>query len=158
MFLAMARANPRSFCWLMLAALLAGAAVASAQSSHKAPVAIIHSGNDVMGQRLAFEIREVVRGSQSMRLVSINEADPCIVVHLVSVDPTVNNSGMSTAMAVTIAYDSNSIPVNGYLLNTVVQTCGSSRAQDCARGIAGDIDSAIELLHQKWPTLWTRLK
>ncbi|MBM3340764.1 MAG: hypothetical protein FJY56_01420 [Betaproteobacteria bacterium] len=124
----------------------------------KAPVELKHSGSDNVGQRLAFELREVIRGSHSMRLVSGREADPRIVVQMVSLEASRSSQGAGTVVAVAITYDGTLIEANGLFLTSVVQNCGSSRVQECARDLAADVDQEIEKLKKNWPNLARALR
>jgi hypothetical protein len=73
---------------------------ALAQSTTKIPVSVNHSGDDNVGQRYAFELREVIRGSHSMRLISDNEADPRIAISVVTIDGNSRSPGNSMAAIV----------------------------------------------------------
>lgn len=126
--------------------------------NERLPVELSHTGEDVVGQRLAFEVREAIRGSQGMRLVTRSEADPRIVVSLVTIEGSSGNRGASTAAAITIALDGNRYPLAGLYLVTVVQTCGTNRVRECARDIAGDIDSQLEFLKREWPSYAAELR
>lgn len=126
--------------------------------AEKIPVVVEHTGRDSVGQRLVFELREVIRGSQSMRLVTPSEAGPRIVVHVATVEGISSSPGTSTAASISIAYDSVSILFSGYFVGSSVQTCGSLRTQECARDMAASIDAAIQRIRTDSPSLWKLLK
>lgn len=124
----------------------------------RSPVVVEHVGKDSLGQRLAYELREVIRASQSMRLVTASETDPRIVIYLITVETSRASPGSSTSAAMTVAYDSDALSLRGYLLTTVVQNCGSQRTQECARDLAASVDEQLEQLRKDWPNLWKNLK
>jgi len=124
----------------------------------RVPVQLRHSGDDQVGQRLAFELREVLRSANGMRLVTPSEADPRIVANLVTLDNSSANRGISTAASFALSLDSIEYPVNGFFLSSFVLTCGSNRVSDCARDIAANIDNQIEWLRREWPTLANELR
>lgn len=144
-------------CIAALLAILTATTGALGQATRKVPVVLEHSGRDMVGQRVVFELREVIRGSQSMRLVTMAEADPRIVVSVVTVEGG-NVPGNSTAAAVSVLFDSSSILFSGYFIISSVQTCGSLRTQECARDMAATIDAGIERVRTGSPSLWNLLK
>jgi hypothetical protein len=52
----------------------------------KIAVQVSHSGNDNVGKQYAFELKEAIRGSHSMRMVGDDEYPPRIKVMLVTLD------------------------------------------------------------------------
>ena len=143
---------------LVTVLLASFAATASVAQSQRSPVVVEHIGSDSVGQRLAFELREAIRGSQSMRLVTAKEANPRIVVYLITIETTVSNPGALTSAAMTVAYDSDELDARGTFLTTFVQNCGSKRTQECARDLTARVDEELERLRKSWPRLWSALK
>ena len=131
--------------------------IAHAQK-YKTPVQLLHTGKDNVGLRLAFEVREAIRASQSMKLVIATEADPRIKVHLVTLDPSSSSPGGSTVAALAITLDGKLIDGNGIFLGVSTQSCGTLRTQECAKSIVADIDEEIETMKKDWPTLARALK
>ena len=150
----MPRTKLRLLALIFVAAL---PSVVKAQST-KTPVQVVHSGKDNVGQRLAFELREVIRGSRSMKFVSGPESDPRIVVQLVTQDNNSSSPGNAASVAMAIIYDGKFVEGNGIFLTMIVQNCGSKVTQDCARDLAADIDQEIEKLKTNWPSLARQLK
>lgn len=139
-------------------ALLLACAVAFAQAAKRIPVVVEHSGTDAVGQRMAFELREGIRGSQAMRLVADRDANPRITIHLVSIDESSTSPGSASALAIVFAYDSDELPHLGYLLNAYVQTCGTKRTSECARNILAYVDQSIEKVRKDRPKQFDLLK
>ena len=113
-----------------------------------------------MGRSFAFALKEAIRRSQSFALVDDDAlpADPRIVVHLVSVDvDNPNPKGISSAISVTIVYDSLQTLGSGIFITASVTHCGRDRVESCAKNTLPDIDSAVEHLRKSWPNLWKNL-
>ena len=145
---------------ILIAAVLALSSLTtnvSAQSSPRAAVVVAHTGDDVVGQRVAFELREGIRASQAMRLVTEAEANPRFTVHMVSQDESSNAPGVSSNIAITFAYDANDLPHLGYFITTYVQSCGTNRTQQCARNLLSHIDRSLEKLRRELPQQYLRL-
>ena len=131
--------------------------MASAQVD-RMPVELDHSGDDVVGQQLAFELREAIRGSSAMRLVVRGESAPSFVVSLVTVESFKSSPGTGTAAAVLLLVDGNGYPLRGFHVGALVQTCGANRVQDCARQLVAQIDGMIEYVKKDWPSLAAKIK
>jgi hypothetical protein len=59
-------------------------------------------------------------------------------IRAVSVDPTDNDSGYSTAISVAFVLG------NTYYITNTIQTCGRTHAQDAARGTLSFLDANIQ--------------
>lgn len=122
----------------------------------KYPVEVAHTGNDSVGTLYAFELREAIRGSNSMQLV--NESfEPRIKVFVVSMDADTPDRGISSAIAITVLYDSLEVPLGGAHLTTILQICGRERVALCARSLLSRIDSQVTLLQERSQRLWKTL-
>ena len=134
-------------------------AVCLAQAAKKIPVAVGHTGPDQVGQSFAFALKEAIRGSQSFFLVDYEtlHKNPRIVVHVVSIDDNPATEAVSSAIGITIVYNSLQTPGNGTYLSSAVFSCGHSRVQSCARNTLPLIDRAVEFLQKIEPSLWKTL-
>jgi hypothetical protein len=149
----MNRQSPIAFASILLF-LIFLPSVSSAQTRY--PVELRHTGDDQVGLLYAFELREAIRGANGMQLV--NEGfDPRIKVSVVTIDADSRNPGISSAIAVTVLYDSLDMPLGGAHLTTVVQVCGRARAAFCARSLLSTIDSEVSRLQQSSQVLWKTL-
>ena len=137
----------------LLALLLSAALVsspASAQDS-KVLVSISHSGQDSVGQRFAYAVREAVRSSNGFRLV--DEESSGLQVSIVTVDPerASSSSGNWTAASVTytmanfIPYEKGN-PQTWYpiYLTSKVMTIGTQRVEEQAKSVMATLDSSLE--------------
>lgn len=125
--------------------------VAHAADEIKASVAVRHAGDDRIGQKLAFALREVVRASHGYQLVSGPSA--LFRVSLNTIDPEYETKykGIVTVAAVIITMrnfnefeDGNPQTWYPIYLNSSVLMVGSDRVEDFAKSILADVDSAIE--------------
>jgi len=122
----------------------------------KYPVEVAHTGDDQVGNLYAFELREAIRGSYGMQLIG-DSLEPRIKVSIVTIDTATPARGLSSAIAVTILYDSLDMPLGGAHLITMVQVCGRDRAAFCARDLLSTIDSQVTRLRDRSPRLWKTL-
>jgi hypothetical protein len=139
-------------------AILLASIASFAQPTKRIPVVVEHSGKDAVGQGLAFELREGIRGSQGMKLVTDDEASPRIKVHIVSIESNSSSPGTGSSMAIVLAYDSDTLPHLGYLLTAYIQNCGTKRTTECARNILASVDQSIEDVRKNQPKHYELLK
>ncbi len=104
-----------------------------AQPSKRTAVAVTHTGEDQVGRSFAFALKEAIRRSQSFVLVDDTLTGPRIVVHLVSVDSYASQMGVSSAIGISIVYDSMETPGNGIFISSSVSSCGRDHAESCAK-------------------------
>jgi hypothetical protein len=89
---------------VIVSSLLLGFSVPSmAEDDSKTPIHISHSGEDPLGMRLGYAVKELIRGSKSFRL-SNDENWSSYRIYLVSLDlaRTGTTKGLVTAVGVTI--------------------------------------------------------
>jgi hypothetical protein len=121
-------------------------------------VAVTHSGDDAVGRTMAFALKEAIRGSQSFVLFEHDYKNPTILVRMVSVEAHAGEKGISSAVAIVIAYDSVNTPASGILLELVVRACGRDRAVGCGKDILSYIDQSTEDLRRNNPDLWQKVR
>lgn len=117
----------------------------------KVTVAVSHSGDDNVGQELAFALRETIRASNGYQLVS--EESAIITVSLVTLDPEVAGSsagGWTVASVAITMYNflpfKEEDPQTWYpiFLTSSVVTSGSYKTDETARSILATVDAAVE--------------
>lgn len=111
---------------------------ATAAFGEKTAVNVDHTGDDSLGNTLAFQIREGVRKSAAMALED-RWGDAAVFVNLVTVDGDKENRGIYTVYAITISRW-NVANVDEYM-NTLVGTCGRRLISECATDIVASIDT-----------------
>lgn len=139
----------------ILSMFVAAAPLQSFAQDSKLPVAVDHSGDDNIGQRLAFSLREVIRGSSGYRLASGREA--LVFISLVTIDPERSPSASGIWTAAAVAYTMrNDLPLDPndpqtwypIFLSASVVIAGMSRVEDQARGILAGLDAQLERYRQ----------
>jgi hypothetical protein len=110
---------------------------ATAQAQESAtPVGVYHEGKDMIGQRLAYAVRERIRRSAGHSLQSSGSRYEILMVSI-DVDPNVRN--VASAVSVTYVWTGPSGP-SLYMSATVI-TVGRQRIDEMAESIVADLDS-----------------
>jgi len=128
-----------------------GSFVYAINETDKISLSVSHSGNDIVGTRLAFSLREEIRASVGYELQSER---PLVTVLLATLDPNSGDSsreGWSTVAAIVVTMR-NDVPYKKgdpqtwypIYLSSVVQICGSKRVEEIAKLILADVDKTIE--------------
>jgi hypothetical protein len=139
-----------------LAALLAGQTYG--QSDPRVPIVVKHTGKDLVGSRVAYELREGIRRSQGMKLIASGNAPTRIVVHLLSTDESSEGDNLSSSISVVLALDFDAAPHQGYLLAAYLHNCGRERSASCAFSMLADLDGAIEKIRRDFPSQYRLLR
>ncbi|WP_140637449.1 hypothetical protein [Methylibium rhizosphaerae] len=131
-------------------ALLLASTVALAQDA-KIRVSVTHSGEDAVGKRLAFSLREAVRSSSGYQLVGPEESG--LEVKLITLDPETSprSSSVWTVASATIVmtnflpYEKRN-PQTWYpiYMTSVVMTVGANRTDEQAKSILATLDDSLE--------------
>ncbi|MDD3582155.1 MAG: hypothetical protein PHW74_14205 [Desulfobacca sp.] len=95
---------------------------------------VYHSGDDSVGQRLVYRIKEEIRQSSSLRLTKSDE--PRILVSIVTLEKDELYPGRSTIYSMVIRAEID----EEYYLNQFVGFCGVKRIKDVAEEIIAEID------------------
>lgn len=136
---------------LLLVLLFIFASSIAIAQDNKVKISLYHSGEDIIGKRLAFSIREVIRSSSGYRLVPTNEAG--MEIRLTSLDPDTTNqkTGNWTVAAVAIVmtnffpYEKGN-PQTWYpiYMTSVLMTVGTQRVEEQAKSILATVDEELE--------------
>ena len=118
-------------------------------SAQTMPVLVDHTGDDVVGQRLAYLVKDEVRRSGSFNLV-YDETDAIYQVHLITLDP---DEGYPQGWTI---YSASFVLSNEYgfddYLTSKVGYCGSAKLQGCAENIVQEVgiwnENFLETLSQ----------
>ena len=120
-------------------------------AEEKIGVSVSHSGDDVVGQKLAFSLKEVIRGSNGYQLISGPAAS--MRVALVTLEPENSNSRKGTWTVASVVITMRNFnqyvktePHSWYpiFLTSLVMTSGSNRVEDTAKSILASVDAALE--------------
>lgn len=141
---------------VVLAMMLAAPATSAAEQQ-TIPVHVDHTGQDMVGQRFAYQLREAVRGSTAYRLEQ--STDAMFTIHLVTLDPDdeleTRNSRTIAAIAMTM---SNLVPFERgnpqtwlpIYMQSVVVIVGANQLKSMAQSVLADFDVAVESVKQQY--------
>lgn len=129
-----------------------------AAMAQKIPMTVDHSGEDPVGKVFAFELREAIQGSHSARLINAESLEPRVRVSIVSMDTSVGTVGLSSAMGISVSYDSMDVPLQGALITTYAYHCGKNVAAQCAREVLAMLVEAAESLQKRKGDFYKKLK
>lgn len=117
----------------------------------KITVSVDHSGDDNIGVRLAFAVREAIRASSGYRLVSENAV---LRISLITIDPERSPAAGGVWTVAAISYTmrndlplDKSNPQTWYPINlsASVITAGYSRVDDQAKAVLAGLDKQVDL-------------
>lgn len=148
----------RVSCAVILLLTSSGGSNAQSQPPQKkTSISVSRSGTDVVGESLAYAVREELRKSQAFNLAQ--EKESLFNIELISLDMDIAaKSGASSAIAVTFTmsnlrpHDSKD-PQTWYplYLRGFVLLVGRNRVDQQARSIVASLDAAIEDLKSSMP-------
>jgi len=96
------------------------------------PIMIENTGDDNVGRRLIYEIKEGIKESKSMKLSLINELG--IKISIVTLEGDRDNPGNYTLYSISFLWN-NPEQIFPFYLTSSVGNCGSSRVEDVAKSI-----------------------
>jgi len=146
--------------------LLLAPAICFGQEAKKIPVAVEYSEDDEAERRIAFDLKEAIRASQSFVLVDNGWPTKArVTVHIVAsgIKMTNNVNTLNTAsiaLAEGITYNSPTLARGtrgGVLLFLGIRHCEQPQFALCAKEILPDIARAVDTLRRDSPTLWQTL-
>jgi hypothetical protein len=123
----------------------------------KVPVEVVHRGTDSVGLEAAYALKENIRKSHGMALVT--DTQPRIRVLLLSLDSDMKDEdNYASVIGTAIVFDSSSAPGRGVFLAFVVSVVGAEKDRLYADSLIGHIDEQIERLRRDWPELYMQLR
>jgi hypothetical protein len=146
--------NPLYFLFLFclgLAIPIPSAVAQAKRSEQKLPVFVSFSGDDAVGQDLAYSVREELRKSAAFNSVTAKEA--IFFINLVSLDLSVGNERNGSWSAVAVSYVMENLlpleegnPQTWYKIHmtTNLFTVGRNRTESVAKSIVSTLDREIE--------------
>lgn len=117
---------------------------AHAESGNLGPVPVSFQSQcdyDLVGQRIAYRIREGVRSSSSMRLSNVS-GGAIIEARLLCLNSSLENSSTRSIHSLIIVFPNYPSPYD-YLLASSIGSCGSDRVDSCADTMIARIDSVL---------------
>ena len=135
----------------MLLLMFLSTAAARAQPGQKVQVSVSQAGDDIVGSRLAFAVREEIRRSAAYELTDVSKS--LFNISLVSLDLAVSGEtkGVRSSAAMNVTMMNllpfkKSDPQTWYPIHidAFLLTVGSSRVDEQAKSIVADFDAAVE--------------
>jgi hypothetical protein len=113
------------------------------------PVEIMETAPDTVGSRLAYQVKENIQKSASMRLTY--EKEVRLQMFLVTLDPYANKpgAGISTVYSVVYAWMNPQQPIlmlGPIFMRQFVGTCGTSYLKECAEIITAKAYEQFEVM------------
>jgi len=114
----------------------------------KIPAAVVHSGSDPVGMSVADNLRDELNRSGRYRLVDRDQA--LFQIRIVTIDPSVGDDGISTAIAVTYLA-ANVLPVEPknpqtwlpIYLSDAIHIAGRNQTAAVAQQMVSELDQQI---------------
>jgi len=106
-------------------------------------ISVSHSGDDMVGGTLAYELREKIKASNQMELGRLDELVNGIVVSLVTIDPEKESKVEGTQTAYSVTWNYLIVKRDGtaqFYLSSSVGICGTDRVTSCAQNLAVNTD------------------
>ncbi|RUO38134.1 hypothetical protein CWE13_00325 [Aliidiomarina shirensis] len=115
---------------------------ATANDDFKYPVYVSHSGDDSVGSRVAFNVRNLVRSSPHLKL-SNDTNEPHFGFYLISTPLDSEYASSASAFSLVFTFDPGTNRYAERLLTAMVGRCGSSRVASCAEDYVANLDEEI---------------
>lgn len=113
-------------------------------SSAQIPVRIDTNADDIVGRRVAFNLREVVASSKQFD-IGVVKSKPKLVISLITLATPVSEDGIATVYSAAFTWDDPDNPA-AWHLSHIVGSCGGNRVRSCAESIAAE---AAQLYEQR---------
>ncbi len=129
---------------LLLLTLVAFATPFPSKADNKVPISItVQSANDQIVERVAYEFKEAIRRSASMRLVQPGRE---VLIHLMLVAvPPVPNSYASYSITWILRGPEKGL---NYYITSSAATCGTMKVKECAESLVAATD--VEATNWGW--------
>ncbi len=119
--------------------------ITKAQNYDVLSVEFRHTGDDAVGTRLAYNVREEIRDSKSMNLTYDDDKVRMQLI-LVTLEPG-NSNSYSTVYSATWVWNNPEQPFPFYI-TSVVGTCGTSRVSEVAQDLVAQTDKHLNDLRR----------
>jgi hypothetical protein len=118
------------------------------QAERKIPVEIVHKGQDAIGSRLVYQLKEHIRRSEGLRLSSTNE--PRLIIFLISKELSVENVRMEPAstFGFTLTWSRDGKSEYPIFFNSGIFVFESKRLNEHAESIVSDIDKTADFVRK----------
>lgn len=120
--------------WITIAAFFL-----AAQTANSAPIYVSHSGDDTVGQKLAYNLRESIAKSAQHNLV-YTKKDAAFSIVLITLK---DNDAPATIYSAVLTIPQNGGEGLSYFINSIAGHCGSAKTPACADDIIAMFDQEI---------------
>jgi hypothetical protein len=124
----------------------------------KVPVEVQHTGDDSVGLRVAYTLKENIRKSQGMVLVTDTQARMKVVLVSLNIPLLTDDRTNYSAISVAIVFDSLDVPAGGVFLTSMVYDVGRDRVVLVAEMMLAALDREIDRLRRLWPSLYSQMQ
>lgn len=124
--------------------------------AQKIPIYVHDDGVDLVGKNVILALKEAIQGSESMALIT-DQTPPHIKLRILTMDDSIRDQGLSSAIAVSFVYDSFDTPLYGMYIMMSVSMCGKDKVENCAQNLLTTTATAIDRLRKRSPDLWEKL-
>jgi hypothetical protein len=108
------------------------------------PIEVAHTGDDTVGKKLVYFLKESIQASSSMHLYTSDDSLR-IQLSIVTLEDNPKNPGSSSVYSVTWLWN-NEQTLWPYYLTSSVGYCGSDRVKSCAESLtAGTYEEAEKI-------------
>lgn len=116
--------------------------------SSQVKIYVDHSGADLIGRRLAFQIKEVINNSSSMTTTYL-KSDATIIINLITMEDFNSEGYLSIYSVSWLTHNSEGCVFNYVFLSSTIGYTGTERVNECAEGLVADTDKLIQGLIQE---------
>ncbi|MBI2380196.1 MAG: hypothetical protein HYV16_05550 [Gammaproteobacteria bacterium] len=107
----------------------------------KDPVQVLHTGNDIVGERLVYAIKEGVQRSASMRISESERGRVGVIISSVDMKDGGLDGVSAYSIVWVLAQEGNGVSI---YIDSTVGFCGGLRVAECADAIVARTSSRIE--------------
>ena len=134
----------RRICWVIMAVCFV-LMPQDVPAQQKVAICFDHTGNDSVGSRLAYKVKEGIRRSAGLRLT--NKDDAKAIMHLGTIDLVDEHPGSATAFAYTLTFRSADGP-EIYIAGGVGKS-GTNLVNESAEELVAFIDREVDFRRPK---------
>jgi hypothetical protein len=124
--------------------------VINAAELKKFPLAVSHADEDLVGRRVAFALKEVIRGSKGFVLVHVDSPMPRITAVMGSKEVILKGYEPASSIAIALVYENK--PFNSFL-TLITAHAGEHNAEPLAKELLVLIDRAVDEFCERSPGL-----
>ncbi len=130
---------PRRILLMAVIAIFFALIPQASMAQGKIAVEVVHSGKDIVGSRLAYQLKEGIRRSGGLRLTTLDE--PRMIIYLVTTDEF-DTPGTATIYSYTFVSKGSVGPP--WFITSGVGSCGATRVNEAAETLVAHTDEEVD--------------